>query len=263
MENDPVNPETLPVPAVQSGTLFRTEDPAEIAVRATKVADVLANILKRQHLTVRIGKKDHVLVEGWTLCGTMLGVFPICVWTKPVRAKDDGAVVGWEARVEARTRSGEIVGAAEAMAMNCEDGSWAKADYSTRSMAQTRATGKALRIPLGFIMSMAGCEPCPAEEMPSHEEAAERFGREVPVAEKAKYMVDKAKEILCGPPAELITEAERKAIWTAAKAKGISIELLKGYISQAFNLKSGADLTTEQGKETMAWIERTALEKVA
>ena len=33
-------------------------------------------------------------------------------------------------------------------------------------MAQTRATSKALRLPLGFVMTLAGLEATPAEEMP-------------------------------------------------------------------------------------------------
>ena len=44
---------------------------------------------------------------------------------------------------------------------------WAKAeDYAVRSMAATRATSKALRQPLGFVMTMAGFDTTPAEEMP-------------------------------------------------------------------------------------------------
>ena len=34
-------------------------------------------------------------------------------------------------------------------------------------MAQTRAVSKALRLPLGFVMSIAGYEATPAEEMPT------------------------------------------------------------------------------------------------
>jgi hypothetical protein len=36
-------------------------------------------------------------------------------------------------------------------------------------MAQTRATSKALRQPLGFVMQLAGFNPTPAEEMPRDE----------------------------------------------------------------------------------------------
>lgn len=144
-------------------TLFRTEDPTEIIVKATAVATTLSDVLRKQKLTTRIGKSEHVRVEGWTLLGTMLGVFPVCVWTRKL---DDG----WEARVEARTRDGAVVGAAEAECLRSET-KWAdRDDYMLRSMAQTRATSKALRQPLGFVVSLAGFDPTPAEEMPSDAE---------------------------------------------------------------------------------------------
>ena len=43
---------------------------------------------------------------------------------------------------------------------------WAgRDDYALRSMAQTRATSKAMRQPLGFIITLAGFDATPAEEM--------------------------------------------------------------------------------------------------
>src|SRR5689334_3771039 len=62
-------------------TLFRTDDPNEIVTKATEIATVLAQVLKKQKLTATISGREHVLVEGWTFCGTMLGVFPVCTWT--------------------------------------------------------------------------------------------------------------------------------------------------------------------------------------
>lgn len=116
-------------------------------------------MLREQNLTTTISNREHVRVEGWTLCGTMLGVFPVCVWTKQL---DNG----WEARVEARTLSGAVVGAAEAECLRSENTWKNRDDYALRSMAQTRATSKALRQPLGFVVSLAGFDPTPAEEMP-------------------------------------------------------------------------------------------------
>jgi hypothetical protein len=140
-------------------TLFRTDEPGEIVFRATQVATALSSVLKKQGLTKRISGKDYVQVEGWTLCGSMLGVFPVVEWTRPVEG-------GWEARVEARTRDGATVGAAEAECLRSEK-RWKDADdYAVRSMAQTRAISKALRAPLGFIVALAGYEATPEEEMP-------------------------------------------------------------------------------------------------
>jgi hypothetical protein len=145
---------------VSHGNLFRTEDPVEIIRRASETADALAAVLNDRKLTKRIGQKDHVLVEGWTLLGTMLGVFPVVEWTRQVPD-------GWEARVEARTLAGQVVGAAEAECLRTENTWKGRDDYALRSMAQTRAVSKALRGPLGFVVTLAGYEATPAEEMPS------------------------------------------------------------------------------------------------
>lgn len=145
--------------------LFRTDDPGEVVRRATAMASVLKQVLVEQELISNISGKEHVKAEGWTLLGTMLGVFPVCVWTRKL---DDG----WEARVEARTLAGAVVGAAESECLRSEK-EWGpnpskgrmRDDFALRSMAQTRATSKALKQPLGFIVKMAGFEPTPAEEM--------------------------------------------------------------------------------------------------
>ena len=89
----------------------------------------------------------------------MLGVFPVLVWTRKL---DDG----WEARVEARTLDGRVVGAAESECLRSEARWSTREDYAIRSMAATRATSKALRQPLGFVMTMAGFDATPLEEMP-------------------------------------------------------------------------------------------------
>lgn len=143
----------------QAVTLFGTNDPGKVIEAATAAAKPLADVVRKQKLTATISGREHVRVEGWTLLGSMLGVFPVCVWTRKL---DDG----WEARVEARTRAGEVVGAAEAECLRSERTWKDRDDYALRSMAQTRATSKALRQPLGFVMQLAGFDATPAEEMP-------------------------------------------------------------------------------------------------
>lgn len=139
-------------------TLFGTDDPTAVVERASNVATALASVIDERRLFSNIGGKKHVQVEGWTLLGSMLGVFAEIEWSRPL---DNG----WEARAVARTLNGNVVGAAEAMCTTSE-GRWGRADaYAVRSMAQTRAVSKALRMPLGFIMHLAGYSATPAEEM--------------------------------------------------------------------------------------------------
>ena len=96
----------------------------------------------------------------------MLGVSPHVVWSRRLGTENGGAA-GWEARAEAKTVDGRVVGSAEAMVTR-DERNWKNADdYALRSMAQTRAMSKALRGPLGFVITLAGRNPTPAEEMPS------------------------------------------------------------------------------------------------
>ena len=139
-------------------TLFGTDNATAIIASATDKATALADVIKKRNLYSNIEGKEYVRVEGWTLLGTLMGVFPSCVWTRKLED-------GWEARVEARTLNDKLVGAAEAMCTRDEPNWKSRKDYALRSMAQTRATAKALRLPLGFIMALAGYEPTPAEEM--------------------------------------------------------------------------------------------------
>lgn len=141
-----------------AATLFRTSDPVQVLQEATRTADALADVLKSRRLTTNIQGKDHVQIEGWQTLGAMLGVTPVCVWTRSLGN-------GWEARVEARTLDGRVVGSAEAMCTRDEKMWRNRDDYALRSMAQTRASSKALASPLRFVVTLAGYEGTPAEEM--------------------------------------------------------------------------------------------------
>ena len=131
-----------------------------------ETAQIFAEPVRQRH-TVTISGREHVRVEGWTMLGALLGVHPYLVWSRPVLFLDDH--VGWEARVEARTIDGRTVGSAEAQCLNHEDNWKTRDDYALRSMAQTRATSKALRQPLGFVITLAGFDPTPAEEIPHNQ----------------------------------------------------------------------------------------------
>jgi hypothetical protein len=144
-------------------TLFGTNDPTAALQRMTEIAKELVGVIRQRHLAVKIGQGEHLKADAWTTLGGMVGVVPIVEWTRPLEGG------GWEARVQARTLDGRLVGAAESMCSRSE-GMWAKRDdYALRSMAQTRAISRALRAPLGQIVTLAGYETTAAEEMPAEE----------------------------------------------------------------------------------------------
>jgi hypothetical protein len=172
-------------PAVPAN-LFGTDQPSEVIERAGQHAKALDDVIRQRSLYKRIGDKDHILVEGWTLLGSMLGVFPIVVWTHEIEN-------GFEARVEARTLAGAIVGAAEAQCTRDEN-LWKNRDaYALRSMAQTRAISKALRGPLGFIVQLAGFNATPAEEMPEPQPSSDTGER--PSKEDFEYLTAMIKRL--------------------------------------------------------------------
>jgi hypothetical protein len=172
------NPAELVVVRDQTPSLagFATASPALTLARGKAVADAAAPVIKELGLVKRIHQSFHVYFDGWTMVGAMVGVFPVTVRTWEI-GKDEG----YGANVEARSLGGQVVGAADAIVMRDEEvggkQKWLEAPtFQVVSMAQTRAGGKALRQPLGWIMRLAGYEATPAEEM---DEAAAARGETV------------------------------------------------------------------------------------
>ena len=137
------------------------QEPDEYLARATKIATALARVINDRHLYKVIQDRKYVMVEGWTTLGGIIGVLPREV---EVKRLDDG---GYEAIVElVRVRDGMVVGRASALC-GMDEKTWAsRPEYARRSMATTRATGKAYRLGYSSIIKLAGFEATPAEEMP-------------------------------------------------------------------------------------------------
>lgn len=188
------------------GTIIRADEPDEIIEKATKIATSLSAMIEKQGLAVALDRRNpqrkHVEVGGWQALGAMLGALggqPLhaeTVWTRMVKDHEGETVrrtytaevkryhskaqggglretvtydvdgFDWEAKVEIRTPDGTIVGTAEAMCSRAES-TWSRRDdYAVRSMAETRAESRAYRRAAGWIVSLAGYSPTPAEEMP-------------------------------------------------------------------------------------------------
>jgi len=181
----PVDAREPHVPA--NRTLFN-QSPTAMLAFATEAANVLRDVIDKQKLYTLIQGKPHVRVEGWTTMGSFIGVLPHEKWVKEL---PDGS---YEAMVElVRESDGRVLGAASALC-SVEERRWKTADKNARrSMAITRATGKAFRLSFSWIMSLAGYEPTPAEEMHVPEQPHE-------------------SESYTG------TAAQKRAVWEALKA---------------------------------------------
>lgn len=167
-------PQTLPDYAI-----LNPEIPMSVKVGvATNVANCLAPVVRDQGLVVKglnRSNKDaeYVMVEGWEVLGTFLGVAPVTTTIAEIK-NDKGRIVGYRARATLYqnpiVKNDEIVGGtmiARAEAQANRDG-FQKDLFSIESMAQTRALGKAYRMGLGWIMKLAGFEGTFAEDMPKY-----------------------------------------------------------------------------------------------
>ena len=133
--------------------------PEQVVNRATKIANALADVIKKKGLSSRIRNKDYVRVEGWSTLGAMIGVLPK---EKHVNKIDNG----YEAYVElVRASDGIVIGGASAICTRDEKNWKDRDEFAVRSMAITRATGKAYRLGMAWIMELAGYAGTPAEEM--------------------------------------------------------------------------------------------------
>lgn len=150
---------------------------------AVSVANCLSDVIRSQDLVKKgLNKQDknaeYVLIDGWEILGTMLGITPVSRIIGEIKNKQ-GRTVGYKARAYLYRNatinydengneiiSGTLVASAEASA---DKTGWQKEGFSMMSMAQTRALSKSYRSALGWIMKMAKFEPTPAEEMPDYE----------------------------------------------------------------------------------------------
>jgi len=140
--------------------------PEDVIRRATSISKELAKIVEDRKLYTVLNGKKFVRVEGWTTLGAMLGILPREV---SAERQEDG---GYLAIVElVRVSDGAIIGRGSALCGMDEhdrngNPTWGgRAEYARRSMSITRATGKAYRLGFSWIMTLAGYEATPAEEM--------------------------------------------------------------------------------------------------
>lgn len=169
-----MNDQTLPVVAESTAPVAHQPpvDPRQLLTTATNMANELAPVIQDQKLFTRIGSKNHVHVEGWTTLATMNGYLP---WEVSNVEQEDGSFV---ATVELRRMSdGKPIIRAQHECGSADDKPWCNRPRpARRSMAVTRATGKACRLAFSWIMVLAGYSPTPFEEMPAENGHPDSFG---------------------------------------------------------------------------------------
>lgn len=136
-------------------------DPRHVVDRAARMAQVLLEVVQRaKDLEVHIGGRRYLRAEAWM---TVAAFHSATVTVDSVDALPDGK--GYVARASVHARDGRVISSAESSCSRDEPAWQNRPDYALRSMAQTRAAAKALRLAFAYIPVLAGFAPTPAEEV--------------------------------------------------------------------------------------------------
>ena len=166
-------------PSLPDYAILNPEIPMSSKIQvATNVANCLKDLVISQDLVVtglnpKQPEAEYVIVEGWEVLGTMLGIVPDTKIVEEMK-NDKGRTIGFKARAtlyqnpildDGKIVGGTVLSTAEAY---CTKDDFQKKFFSMASMAQTRALGKAYRMALSWIVKMAGFEATYAEDMPHY-----------------------------------------------------------------------------------------------
>jgi hypothetical protein len=167
---------------VATRSIFNME-PEEQITYAAKIATALKKVIDKQGLTSNIHGKAYIRAEGWQTLGTLLGITPR---ERSVLRLADGS---YEAYIElVSTSTGHVVGGASAIC-SIKETRWSRAEeYARRSMSVTRATGKAYRTGFAWVVTLAGYEPTPEEEMPEEKRVQGTSQTKAPEVIKAQVI---------------------------------------------------------------------------
>ncbi len=227
----PAKSQELSVVPAPKKELILEGDPDQQLQFAQKAAKALMNWIGQKPNPVMIRGEQYLEFGDWQILGRFYGATVAIEWSRPYDS-GSGASKGWEAR-SVVYRNGEIISSAEAMCVRAER-RWATADeYAVRSMAQTRASAKALRQAFGWVAELAGMKSTPAEEMSS-----DSYDK-TPVEDDVVPTVT-----IDDHEAPVTPQSQREAIFHTLKARGVNIksaEACKEYIQT----ETGYDLKEE------------------
>lgn len=211
---------TTPLPAVISKKELVLEgDPDQQLEFAHKAASTLMKWVAQKPKKVMIRGEQFLEFGDWQILGRFYGATVGVEWTKPIEK-------GWEARATV-LRNGEIISSAEAMCTRAEKNWKDRDEFMLKSMAQTRASAKALRQAFGWVAELAGMRSTPAEEMGDQYD-------QTPIKDNAPVISYGAEEDI-----QDVTK-QRQRIFSLLKAKGVDVtdgEVCKRYVADETQLE--------------------------
>lgn len=183
--------------------------PGEVVRRGEQVAQACRAIVVQCSMALQ-GKR-YIKAEGWQALAAANGLSPRISVVEELDGGDIRAVCDL-----VRLSDGEIVASSEGY-VGVDEPMWARRPkYARRAMAQTRATSRACRSALAWVVPLlnAGLETTPAEEMPHDEVQHVTPPNVVPVVQAT------------APVVVSVEPARTKAEGMATKAQGARMKEL-------------------------------------
>lgn len=136
--------------------------PKEVMVRNQNVANACREIVLQ--CSVKLQGRQYIQAEGWQALANLSGYSPRIDSVEELEGGDIRAVCSL-----VRLSDGEVIARAEGY-VGTDERTWAnRARYARRAMAQTRATSRACRSALAFLVPLisSNLSTTPAEEIPA------------------------------------------------------------------------------------------------
>lgn len=214
------------IPVTQTVTLgtLQASSSRALVESASDLATQLATIIERQGLSKSLQGKKYVQVEGWTTLAVMLG----CIAREVSTIEEDGVYI---ATVEL-VRMSDGVCLSRASAECGDEKPWnTRPKYARRSMAQTRATSKVCRLAFSWIMTLAGYQPTPVEEMDFENDKSNNVKKQEIQSTVKTY--------------SKITDAQWDQLYQQIKDSGLDFDRVTQWISKKWNVNTLAELPSQ------------------
>lgn len=182
-EDRPIEKSALPAPIQSTENLpAQLIDPDKQIEFARRAATALTAIISTKKNKVVLNGEQYIEFEDWQTIARFYNITVGVDWTKEIMR--EGKLHGFEAKAIVYNSAGSIISSAEASCLR-DEGNWkSKPEFQLKSMAQTRASAKALRNVLAWVVVLAGFKATPAEEMDGVPFPSKQFAKK-PVAAAA------------------------------------------------------------------------------
>lgn len=156
--------ETEIKPSVRNYSLIEAGGPDEVIKRKHEIAKVLQDVINKRATGFEVNGVRTLNYEEWLMIAKMYSCFPRIVST--TYGLEKYSEICFEAVAEVvHIPTGNVIARAESMASKMEKGKdWFDLN-KIRSLAQTRAGSKAMRMVFSDIAVLAGYSPTPLEEI--------------------------------------------------------------------------------------------------